>query len=77
MIDTDEHIYSINNTNIHNKSNKDSSITKDIKYESKLFKKDVNEYKKDVLYRKTLIDKSIVNKSNLLHLYQMIGIIIL
>lgn len=77
MIDTDEHIYSINNTNIHNKSNKDSTITKDIKYAPKLFKKDVNEYKKDVLfsmvynkndvlYRKTLIDKSIVNKSNLL-----------
>ena len=70
--------------NIHNKSkykhiykNKNHAITKDIKYAPKLFNKDVNEYKKDVLfsivynkndilYRKTLIDKSTVNKSNLL-----------
>jgi hypothetical protein len=68
--------------------NKDHTMTKDIKYSPKLFNKDVSEYKKDVLfsivynkndilYRKTLIDKNTVNKSNLLHLYQMIGIIIL
>jgi hypothetical protein len=74
MIDTNEHIYS---TNEHIYKNKDNAITKDIKYAPKLFNKDVNEYKKDVLfsivynkndilYRKTLIDKSTVNKSNLL-----------
>jgi hypothetical protein len=79
MIDTNEHIYSTldNETLLYNKRNKDSTIAKDIKYAPKLFNKDVNEYKKDVLfsivynkndilYRKTLIDKSTVNKSNLL-----------
>ena len=74
MIDTHKHIYS---TNEHIYKNNDNAITKDIKYAPKLFNKDVNEYKKDVLfsivynkndilYRKTLIDKSTVNKSNLL-----------
>ena len=68
---------------IHNKSkyknikNKYHTMNKDIKYSPKLFNKDIDEYKKsvlfsivynknDVLYRKTLIDKNIVNKRNLL-----------
>jgi hypothetical protein len=63
--------------NEHNKNNKDRIITKDIKYGPKLFNKDIDEYKKDVLfsfvynkndvlYRKMLIDKSMLNKSKLL-----------
>ena len=61
----------------HNERNKDNTITKDIKYAPKLFNKDIDEYKKDVLfsfvynkndilYRKILIDKSTLNKSKLL-----------
>lgn len=49
MIDTNEHIYSTldNETLVYNK---DNTITKDIKYAPKLFKKDISEYKKDVLF---------------------------